>query len=96
MSSDKFLNTVQIPDVGETAIPSPESGFVGVIARNGILYGIRSDGTEFPLSGGSSIAGDVPVFIQDTQPLHTGKYTWIQTNIDNDPNSFTVWFEDGL
>lgn len=45
--------------------------------------------------GGSGIAGDSPVFIQDTQPTYVGKYLWVQTNIGGDPNAFTFFIEDG-
>lgn len=42
------------------------------------------------------IVGDVPVFIQNTQPTYVGKYKWIQTNVGGNPEDFTIWFNDGV
>lgn len=38
-----------------------------------------------------TISGDCPVFIQNTQPVVSGKYAWFDTT----GGDLTLWIEDG-
>lgn len=79
---------------------SVEGGIKEIVAGDGIT--VDNTDPKRPIvsstgSGtGSGIAGDSPVFIQETMPTYVGRYLWVQTNIDGDPNNFTFWIEDGI
>lgn len=78
--------------------PVPSSGNL-IYSIGSIIYSIDSTGEIRILTNSDSPSGipdDKPVFIQNLQPSYPGKYIWIQTNINNDPNSFTFWFNDGI
>lgn len=45
--------------------------------------------------GGNNASGDSALFIQDTQPNHSGPYLWVQTNYCGDDCCMTFWVEDG-
>lgn len=95
--SDLFATGIQVPNLPEgQARPADDPLFIRIFVRNDRLYGRKSDGTEVDLGSSTVVVGDNPVFIQETQPTHSGKYLWIQTNIDADPNNFSLWFEDGI
>lgn len=81
-----FANSVN------SAIISTDEGDDYIDWRRSNPFGIVLGST-----GGSSevISGDSPVFIQDEQPIHNGKYLWVQTNVGGDPTKFTFFFEDG-
>lgn len=44
----------------------------------------------------TTTASGVPLYIQDTPPVGTGPYQWIQTNYNGMSGNFTIWFNDGL
>ncbi len=36
----------------------------------------------------------VQLYMQDEQPVDSGQYLWIQTNMSGNPDDFTIWFND--
>lgn len=95
--ANKFAIHVDVVEVPTDPSPPP-SGTRRVYAKtDGKMYQRDSSGVITELSNEEVTAMiGVPTFIQDTQPTYMGKYSWIQTNIDGNPDNFTVWFEDGL
>lgn len=94
----KFLSDIELPITNSQK--NPEPGFASIVARPDGVYRKESNGAEHRMIEQEdmpvSVAGDTPVFIQNTQPSHSGKYLWIQTNVNGNPLDFQVWFEDGV
>lgn len=93
----KTLAGLEIPVRSSHPTP-PDSGAVLIYNLNGVIYHMESDGSFYQMTnaGSAGVAGDTPVFIQETQPVVSGKYLWIQTNVNGNPLDFQVWFEDGI
>lgn len=94
----KFLDGIRIPKRLVHPAP-PEEGFNLIYSIQDVVYSLDSSGVPKILTNSnnpSNIVGDYPLFIQDTQPIESGKYLWIQTNINQNPDEFSFYFEDGL
>lgn len=91
-----------------SGIPSLEildTGLVKIAEYSGnVLLGTSTDNTTDKLQVNGSISathfistsGELPVFIQNTQPTGiSSKYIWIQTGLGAGTD-FTFWFDDGV
>lgn len=95
----KTLVGLEIPIRSSHPTQLPEVNSVLIYSVQGVVYQINSAGQISPITNADSasgVVGDVPVFIQATQPVDSDKYIWIQTNVNGNPMDFQVWFEDGL
>lgn len=64
----------------------------GEVVDAGEIQMAEMEGTRIIGFGGAKKDGDSAVYIQDTQPIDHEKYLWVQTNVNNDPNDFTLWY----
>lgn len=89
--SNKFATHIDLVEIPND--PSvPEGGFRRLYSKtDGKTYQRDANGVITELTN-DSVEGDLPVFIQDATPSHSGKYLWVQTNIDGDPANFTIFF----
>ena len=88
--SGTFLTHIDLVEIPEDPL-SPTPGFIRFYSKSdGKIYQKDSNGTISLVT-----QEGVPTFVQDSQPAHTGKYLWVQTNVGGDPDKFTLYFEDG-
>lgn len=55
-----------------------------------VLSDLIKDSVSAFAPGGGGGSG-LPLYIQDTQPVDSGNYIWVQTNIGGDPLAISVW-----
>ena len=82
---------------GETTPVSPAVGDRWVKPSTASEYTYINDGDSFAwvdLNSSGASSGLVQVFIQDTTPVATGPYLWVQTGIGG--GDFSLWFNDGV
>jgi hypothetical protein len=81
--------------VSATAPTSPVPGTRWIDTNSGNEYVYYTDNNSSQwVQFGSPGTQMTPMFVQDTAPVTTGAYLWIQTNYEGD-GDFTIWFDDG-
>lgn len=80
---------VSIKDEGTLITSSVTSiNFVGA----GVVAEANGSNVTITMSNNTGLQ----TYIQDTQPVDSNKYQWIQTNYNGNPNDFTIWFNNGV